>query len=81
MEVGLGALGFPPSVFWDLTYREFQAAFDGWKIAQGHDDLSWTESQVERMKSNIEAMKEKYPDGPVSKDLKRQMKALKKGLK
>ena len=29
MEIGLGALGFAPKIFWSLTPRELQAALRG----------------------------------------------------
>ncbi len=58
MEIGLGALGFPPLVFWSLTPRELQAALRGkfGTLAQS-DVLSHRD---------LHALMQRFPDERVS---------------
>lgn len=80
MEVGLGALGLPPDDFWSLTYVEFQAKYDGWRIANGHDASDvWTNDEVEHTKKFISDMKKKMPDGKPSAELRKALKEIRRG--
>ena len=54
MEMGLGALGLAPTVFWSLTPRELQAALRG--------KFGMTGESQAPTRNELEALMHQYPD-------------------
>ena len=73
MELGLGHLGMTPDAFWALTMPEFRAKLDGFKEFHGIKPPEKPPSVAA-----IHDMMDYFPDGPISKERRIQMKRAKK---
>jgi hypothetical protein len=64
MELGIGVLGFPPEVFWEMTYQEFTAAIDGYEERNGKKKHNApTLEEAEQLRRQVNARKgEKVAD-------------------
>jgi hypothetical protein len=73
MELGLGHMGMAPDDFWALTMPEFRAKIDGFKEFHGIKPKEQPPSVAA-----IRDMMEHFPDGPMDKERRIQMKRSKK---
>jgi uncharacterized phage protein (TIGR02216 family) len=73
MELGLGHMGMTPDQFWSLTMPEFRAKLDGFKEFHGIKPKDATPSVAA-----IHDMMQHFPDGPISKERRLQIKRSKK---
>ena len=56
MEIAMGALGWPPEVFWSSTMHEFVAAVDGKVRVNTPEPDGMSQDEYEQMKR-------RFPDG------------------
>ena len=56
MEIGLGAMGLSPEVFWNMSLNEFYSALEGFKnFHSGSADEPMSRDELEELM-------ERYPD-------------------
>jgi hypothetical protein len=67
MEIALGVMEMSPDDFWGMTMGEFAAKFDGWQERNGGKGKSKPPPMT---KSELDALREYYPDGGSIKPLK-----------
>ena len=71
-EIAFGWLGWTPEVFWSSTILELSNAYIGhckrYELGRwANKGNGFTEASLEDFKRQMEAVKGKYPDGPLTK--------------
>lgn len=56
MKIAFGEMHHPPAVFWDMSLREWQAAF------KGHMEHTRGKADEPMSRSNLTKLMEQYPD-------------------
>lgn len=56
MEIGLGIVGLSPKDFWEMSFKEFYSAVEGFK--EFHTD----QTKAPLSKNQLEDLMERYPD-------------------
>lgn len=83
MEFGLGVLHWDPDRFWRATFFELSCAYIGHCRSNGVGKWArrpdgWTRAEIDEHREQIDALRDKYPDGPTPLAVAKQWKKLRR---